>query len=506
MIALSMLMLLALVPAFLLADEEAAPAPIAGVPEPITLIPGDGMNLKIVDHITPYFVVVKVDPPVHNWFAGTLTNLPTDKEVTIGLSMEGMDTSGNKANVSKWEGLRPVMTYADPMKYETYEWYQKDEHGNWISGDPLKQGDDKFAGTGKIPIQSVVPNEVAEQFLSPDGKYWQGWREIDGVEVVKELNIFRIKLKFTSSTATIAMRIPFTYTYLQQFIERLKKTNKITVNVDEIGQTMGNHKQQVIRIDHSDRNIPIQERRSILIIAREHANEPASSWVLYGSLLKAFDEKFTNDNINWIFIPIEDPDGSINSIYEQFTDDFIKPDTNHREVTQLARYLLDYIYKENTIDMSISLHNVETNECENVFCPFMDVIHEKSIIDFNNIFFRRIELTGYRPAAPKAYWAKGQMVSRLYGWCAVNLGSIPLSYEVNDRYPSRRLSLYELQNIGRILSESISEFQSSGEGKKWHNHAVKLINTKSLDRRAYFEREYHNEHTLTNQNILIDAY
>jgi len=96
-------------------------------PPPITTIPSDGFNMKVVEQPTPYYVITTLDPPVFNWFAGTFTNLPTDKEVTIGLNMNGMDQFSGNADVSKWVGLKPVMTFADPTRYETYEWFKKDE-------------------------------------------------------------------------------------------------------------------------------------------------------------------------------------------------------------------------------------------------------------------------------------------------------------------------------------------------------------------------------------------
>ena len=70
-------------------------------PPPIALIPQDGFNLEVVDQINPHYVIIKLASPAHNWFAGAFTNLPTDKDVTIGLSMAGNDTKGNAADVKK---------------------------------------------------------------------------------------------------------------------------------------------------------------------------------------------------------------------------------------------------------------------------------------------------------------------------------------------------------------------------------------------------------------------
>jgi hypothetical protein len=260
-------MMIALLPALLAwGDEALSTADADSSYKPIALIPGDGMNLEIVDQISSHYVIVKVNPPVHNWFAGTFTNLPTDKEVTIGLSMEGMDTKGNTGDVSKWVGLRPVMTYADPTKYETYEWFQKDEQGRWVSGDAFKKGDEKFAGTGTTPEQSVIPQEVAADFLSEDGNYWQPWREIDNAEAVTNLNIFRMKQQFSYPKATLAMRVPFTYTYLQQFISQLQSADIPGVYVDKIGMTPKGRNLQVIRVEASGKEVAITDTTPTIIM------------------------------------------------------------------------------------------------------------------------------------------------------------------------------------------------------------------------------------------------
>lgn len=94
----------------------------------IKIIPGDGINLTIEEVLNPYYIIVKVNPPVHNLFAGTFTQLPTDKDVTIGLSNEGMNIPGNQADVKKWRGLLPVLSYAVPTK-EAYEWFQREKDG-----------------------------------------------------------------------------------------------------------------------------------------------------------------------------------------------------------------------------------------------------------------------------------------------------------------------------------------------------------------------------------------
>jgi len=90
----------------------------------VTTIPSAGFNMQVVYQPNPHYVVTTLDPPVFNFFAGTFANLPTDQEVTIGLNMTDMEqVSGGNADVSKWSGLRPLMTFGDPWAYNCYEWF-----------------------------------------------------------------------------------------------------------------------------------------------------------------------------------------------------------------------------------------------------------------------------------------------------------------------------------------------------------------------------------------------
>src|SRR5690242_16716505 len=62
---------------------------------PITIVPSDGFNLKVKEQISPNRLIVELSSTVHNWFAGTFTNLSQNGQTTIGLSMDGNDTQGN---------------------------------------------------------------------------------------------------------------------------------------------------------------------------------------------------------------------------------------------------------------------------------------------------------------------------------------------------------------------------------------------------------------------------
>ena len=474
----------------------------------ITMIPGDGMNLEIDEVLNPYYVILKLTSPVHNFFYGRINHLITSGETTtIGLSLAGNDAGGNLADVKKWVNLAPLISYADPSLFESYLSYEKDTEGRWVSSDPLARGDGRYAGTGDVPQQTVIPNDIAKMFLSKDGHYWQPWRETTG-EAVTELNIFRIKEAFVLPTAAVSLRIPYTYTYLQAFIERLQTAKLPGVFVDELGTTPEGRKLQVIRLEDPALLQQPSDHPTICLIAREHASEQASSWALSGALNTLLTESAQAEKLRrgrtWLFIPIQDPDGSAHSTFDQLTERFYrsKNPPTPSEVLSYARYFTDYIASGQSIDTVISLHNVEANECSNVFSPFRNIAFQDEIIQFNKKFFARLEQEGYRPEAPEKCWNTGAMTFRLFGWLADRFGSFDLCYEVNDRYPQKRLTLAQLQGIGRVLAGELAKWTDSPEGQQYHRSVNERLTKHREARTQYLKNKAGGEDERSPQELL----
>lgn len=475
----------------------------AEVPTPVMVEPSvkptDGGNLAIIDSLEDgHRLIVGTTNPVHNWFMGAFQGLKTDADTVVVLSLAGNDAGGNQASVAKWAGnpgLMPLFTYGDPERYETYEWYVKDPQGRWSSGDPFRGGGKKYFGTGEVPEQTVVPAAVAAQFLvTTAGKtYWSPWREVDRTEAVPTLNIFRMTHRFVSQ-ATLALHTPYTYTYLQAFIERLQAAKLPGVFVDDVGTgtTPEGRKLQVIRLEDPVLLQKPSDHPTICLIAREHATEAASSWALQGALNALLSDLPQSAALRrgrtWLCIHIEDPDGSAHSTFDQLTDRFYraKNPPTPSEVTSYARYFTDYIAAGQSIDAVASLHCIEATEFPaHVFCPFRDIAFQDEIIEFNKAFFSRLQQEGYLSESPDKCWNTGAMTFRLFGWLADRFGAFDLCYELNDRYPQQRLSLAQLQGIGNVLAEVLAKWTDSPEGQEYHRSVNERL-TKHREARTQY--------------------
>lgn len=473
----------------------------------ITIIPGDGMNLRVQEQILPTYVTVTLTSPAHNWFAGTFDHLPVNQDVTIGFSMEGRDTKRNKADVKKWQGLRPVMTYADPTQYASYEWFMKDAKGCWVSQDMFRAGATRDAGTGKVPLQDSIPSEVADQFLSADGRIWTPWREVDAAEAVDTLNIFRIRQHMADRSVTIAMRTPYTYTYEQAFLSQLQAAHCPGVSVDTLGSTPAGHQLTVFRLDPPD----TQARGglpTVLVYAREHATEPDGSWVIDGMIRWLLSAETTaiaaRQHVRWLLIPILDPDRS--ALAETSLGDFfsctppIQP-----EALVYARYLTDRVNNGERFMLAVNLHNMECNEGPNLSCPVINPSCRAAVLEFNRDIFGMAKTFGMTIGDPQG-GKDGVNPMRLAGWCYAKFRTIEADLELNTRAPQSRLSHIQLQQFGARVAAQIDSLVASQAFAPVQDQIVHYLEMRSLQRQAWFRQPGHPIQRRTPFDLLTLGY
>lgn len=470
------------------------------------ILPQDGFNLKVVETLPSDHVVLTLTTPVHNWFAGTVTDLPTDRPVTLGMSLTGQGSGSLPADVAKWQGLRPVMTYADPTRFETYEWYTRDAEGRWVSGDPCRQGEVRFAGSGRVPVQQAIPAEVAGNFLSPDGAFWSPWCELEDAFAAPKVNIFRVTHTFAQPTATVAMRVPYTYTYLQTVLARLRAADIPGVTVDEIGETTGGRKLQIIRV--TDPDDPRANAHTILVTAREHATEPAGSWVVQGMLNALLRDQTLRTGRTWLLVPILDPDGSAEAVNERITELFRKTDKPKTpiEVRLYIQYMTQYITEGGQLDIALSLHNVEANECANLYCPLVDISAMDMTEQINRLLFDNLRTKGFLLDYPSNPWYKGFLSFRFYSWCTKRYHSLGLVYEVNDRYPPHRLHLHQLAQLGETIATQLTRWTVSDIGRSFHNTNLEFLVKHRKNRKEYYLNKQHNVGSRTLHEMINLGY
>lgn len=483
-------------------------SPAAGTANDITAIPQEGCNLVVSELMSPTYAVVKLATPNHGWFAGTFTNLPIDQPVTFGLSMDGYDDGRTPANVTKWKGLRPVMTYADPLRYDSYVGYTKDAKGHWMADDPFLPVADRDAGTGQTPVQQAVPPDTAAQFLFPDGAAWYPWREVAQAHALSGVNVFRMTETFNQPTATLAMRVPYPYQYQQGMLERLQAAKLPGVFIDQLGQTPGEHTLSIIRLEPPDPTAAPTDRPTILAYAREHATEPDGSWVVDGMLRWLLSDDLTaksaRQQYDWLLIPLLDPDDAAKTQYTNANHFSNKPPVRP-EAVAYATYLVRRIDAGQRLDVVMNFHNIECTEGPNLFTPMVNQVREKTIGALNENLWQTATTAGFTTGQPG--WSMvGLANERLSGWCYQQFRTLDLFYEVNGRAPASRLDPSRLRLLGIILAcHSINVLNSNAMAVVRAEIKDHLI-ARETERAAYWQANKNDADTRTPGGLLVLGY
>jgi hypothetical protein len=500
--------------------EEKADTAACRAPE-ITLIPSDCFNLKIIRRgksqvdVTP----ARVN---HGWFAGTFDHLPIDTEVTLRICMAGNDIGGNIADCAKWVGLRPVMTYADPAQYESYQWYRRDAQGRWVSGDPCRRGTAKFAGTGPTPKQEAIPADLAAEFLSADGETWSPWRELKEGKADTCKKIFTIRERFARPTATIALHFPYTVAYQEAFLQRLRAGKFPGVTVDELGESAEGRKLYMVRLDDPEAPTPLRmgetltrgdgtivpvvriedppgapKPRVLLVNAREHGSEHAGSWVVQGVLRHLLadtpDSRRLRRNTTWLLQLIYDPDGAVNSIFHAITDSFFPHDNHPRygsvtppEVIAYARYLRAFVNSGRILASVASFYGFECNEGKPVVCPNVIKQEKELTLNFNEFWFSRLNKLGIPTNPPRRPWFEMWVPYRLHVWCWYWYSAMSLAFMVSDRSPKHRLDLPGLERVGACYAAAMVDYLETPRGQLRLQETQQFLERRKKERELWF--------------------
>ena len=438
--------------------------------------------------------------------------------MTLGLPIDNSSAEGQRINLDNRAGLKPALTYADPTTVDAYEWFARDAQGRWVSGAPWKTGDARYAGAGKVPEQTLMPEPLAEQFLSADGHYWQPWREVDSTEALSNLNIFRIHQRFAQPTATVAMRVPFTYSYSQSLLQKLRDAHLPGVTVDDLGQSEEGRELTAIRVEdpaaltaldihalpQPKRNEPAvrvqvtgagaqapDQRGVIVVYAREHATKADGSWVVDGVLRSLLSHAHDDllKQYTWILIPILDVDAASHSMQEgeanrAFTYNTAK---QYNPYIRYAAYLRAFANANRPIVLAIAIHNCECREYPIALSPFYQIHvtdpaawkrygswcqvsdlpdNHHDTVAFNTLFFNRLRACGMPVGDNEPLEGLEYILYRLGGSSYRLFDALPLTFEINSRYPDRRLSIAETEDIGDQLVSTVGEFFPTAEGQQ----------------------------------------
>jgi hypothetical protein len=292
----------------------------------------------------------------------------------------------------------------------------------------------------------------------PNSLFGVVWHRIENTKLRKRT--FSFTQKFESDSAWVALRYPYSYTRQRRFIECVKGNEN--VDIEELGKTVLGFDLTMIVI--TDKAITSNDKKGVLVYAREHGVEQDGSWVAEGvidfllssePLAYAFRQQFIT-----IVIPILSPDSVISGhVVDPTTGNtpsfgFLNGGTEAIEAKLLYTWLNNFVQKGNTLAISISLHNPHGTEPN--FYPYYHAHNSSSLLGKAKHLHKAIlqNCKGYTK------WKQFSLTSCacLLGSFVRDFGSIAILYEVNHQARNNYLSLQRLKGMGKMLVSGIANF------------------------------------------------
>jgi hypothetical protein len=265
---------------------------------------------------------------------------------------------------------------------------------------------------------------------------------------------------FDSDSVFVAMRVPRTPSYNEQYLRELASAPQ--AKVVEVGRSAKDRALLLTEIGGTDAGRPC-----ILIYAGEHADEQDAGWVAQGAIEYLLsDEPEAADLRNrftFIVIPMLDPDASAVGIHQSIISSFL-PGRATPESIAYANWFQSWVNTGHRLDLVLDLHNIQSGEGPQVFCPLMEGAGPRGTasLALHRLIVKRFQDAGYGIQLQPQM--RGWMPDRLGGWLSHYFGPLTIAYEVNSQAPECHLNLYQLKALGGIFSKSAAQFLTTSGG------------------------------------------
>jgi tetratricopeptide (TPR) repeat protein len=410
--------------------QEQELLPVSSAPDEAQIVTGFECSTPIdVRKLSPtHFDVQITTQGLRDWFMFRLVGA-AGKTIRIDISGDYVDVP------NRWTTLNPVYAdatdLADPKIYACVQ--------SQASPQPAFNG----------PI------------LPPtDGQSWHFisdvWRE--GRRTLSFVN------RYNSNSVFIAMRVP----YVPSFNERFLRAAAVDARAHVVKVGLSGQGRPLLLMQLGQEEPALSKRKpTILIYAREHADEHDSSWAAQGAIDYLLSRDPRADELlhryTFLIIPLLDPDSAVVSQHEVIMTTFL-PGRTTPESIAYADWFKNWIDAGNRLDLVFDLHNLQSSECPQVSCPLIEGVGKRGRLSaaLNTLFMNNLRQSGYS-VQPKP-WVLGLTPDRLGGWLSVNYGPITLGYELNTQAPDRHLNLYEMKQIGQTIANSAGQFFSTPTG------------------------------------------
>jgi hypothetical protein len=373
----------------------------------------EGSNVYGIKKVKKNHFVVKMKPeepsdhkyPDHMFYWFYLKVIGAkDETVTI-------DISNCEWMPSHWDNYKPVYTYANPNDFTDHEW------------------------------QAI--NDTRRSGKS-----------------------FRFTHTFSSDTVHIALRYPYMYSYLQNYIKAMESNPSISAEV--LGKTRGGR--NIYAMVVTDRRYPNKGKRGIWVISKEHGSEQDGGWVIEGIIRYLLSDNpeavSLRKNAVFVFVPIAAPDAAymgrtVNpvtgfDVSHRFSSDRVfagRPAGMTEETEAIWKRVSSFVKDVGSLDVAITLHNPHGAE-DNVWCSYSNQYRVGEHKRFNEAVFK------YLGKFTKRVSVMTNQPYRFvfFGRSSLEYGSLGLFYEINQHARGSFLKIEDLHKIGEAFAKGIFDY------------------------------------------------
>jgi len=301
---------------------------------------------------------------------------------------------------------------------KTRHWLKRDSIGNqyywfYFKADRVRDKTITFELNDLEGVYRHNPHIVYTDYTQPVYSYDQeSWERISDVKYDSATRNFWFTHKFNQEPVWIAYAHPYSYLRLKDFHDSLK--NNEYVQVEEVTKTKEGRPIKMLTI--TDHQVADSGKKTIFLMAMQHAGEDAGSFLLEGlvNYLISEDEAAKTARAKFVYkvIIMMNPDGVFNgtSRYNMEMEDlnniWLNEQKMQPEVQGVQGWVEAWYAEGNKIDMFLDIHNHTQFYRYNVFI-FKDHEIDSLVPDMNEYWPSRIWHSEFEGSSCAYFYQKG---------------------------------------------------------------------------------------------------
>ncbi len=290
------------------------------------------------------------------------------------------------------------------------------------------------------------------------------WRTIENTYRIGSR--FSFTQRFTADSVFIALRYPYTYTYLERYLKAIQDNPNVVVASAGSSEEGRN----IWTVTITDKSLPDPGKKGIWLVAKEHGCEQDGAWVIEGVMqfLLSEDSKaaLLRRRTIFVLVPIAAPDAAyrgsavnpasgynISHRYSTENPSAGGPSGMSAENRAIWSKAESFTQRGVNIDIAASFHNVHGGE-ENVWSMYSTRYKLLEHRSFNEKVFAHLgpftRNTSELPVPLSPFLFPGR--------CGLEFGTVGFAYEFNQHASGSPLSLQDLHKIGEAFAMAVLDY------------------------------------------------